>query len=316
MDEALRDESRAMAVLGWVFESWRFPAFALCLVLFYKLLLLLMLLLPASGGALGAFAEEFRTWCFGYDPATGRMQPMYVVSMLIEPLVVGGGVLLLWGAPLRDLLRTRPQKLAPAAAAALGVVCAASAAFGGLGSTSLGDGELPFPAEALRTSHAPPAMRLANQDGTPVSLEALRGRVVMVTGVYAACGLSCPMILGQAKRALAHLSPEDRRDVTVVAVTLDPERDDEQRRAQLAKGQGVGAPEFNFLGGDPGAVHRALDDLGIRRERDPRTGVIDHANLFILIDRGGRIAYRFTLGERQERWLQTALGLLLREGHA
>jgi hypothetical protein len=33
----------------------------------------------------------------------------------------------------------------------------------------------------------------------------------------------------------------------------------------------------------------------------------------MLLDRAGRVAYRFSIGERQERWLASALALLLRE---
>ncbi|MNC96767.1 hypothetical protein D3C83_142260 [compost metagenome] len=60
-------------------------------------------------------------------------------------------------------------------------------------------------------------------------------------------------------------------------------------------------------------MESTLDALGVARTRDPETGVIDHANLFVLVDRDGRVAYRFTLGERQERWLVQALRLLLAE---
>ncbi len=316
MDEARRQGFRTIDALAWLFEAHRFPAFALCLVLLYKALLVAILLLPAAGGALGAFAEDFKTWCFGYDPATGRMQPMYVVSMLVEPLVVGGGVLLMWGRQLRELLGRRPSRLAPAGATALVLVTAFAASFGMLRQPGARDAELPFPAEALRTAHTPPAFRLQNQEGTEVSLEGLRGRVVMVTGVYASCGLTCPMILGQAKRAISRLSAEEQREVTVVAVTLDPEHDDAARRSAMAAGQGVGTPQFHFLGGEAATVNRLLDDLEIRRERNAQTGAIDHTNLFILLDRHGRIAYRFSLGERQERWLEKALRLLVAEARA
>ena len=43
---------------------------------------------------------------------------------------------------------------------------------------------LPFPAERLRMTKAPPPLALIDQDGSPVSLEALRGRVVMVTAMF------------------------------------------------------------------------------------------------------------------------------------
>jgi hypothetical protein len=87
------------------------------------------------------------------------------------------------------------------------------------------DGELPFPAEALRTTSSPPPFVLVDHTGAPVSLAQLRGRVVILTGVYASCGYTCPMILGQAKRALAALTEEERAEVVVVGITLDPGRD-------------------------------------------------------------------------------------------
>ena len=42
-------------------------------------------------------------------------------------------------------------------------------------------------------------------------------------------------------------------------------------------------------------------------------GEIDHANLFILIDRNRKIAYRFSLGEIQEAWMIDAIQSLIQE---
>jgi len=60
-------------------------------------------------------------------------------------------------------------------------------------------------------------------------------------------------------------------------------------------------------------VEGVLDAMQIARQRDPETGVISHANLFLLVDREGRLAYRLGLGERQQRWLTSALRVLLNE---
>jgi cytochrome oxidase Cu insertion factor (SCO1/SenC/PrrC family) len=70
---------------------------------------------------------------------------------------------------------------------------------------------------------------------------------------------------------------------------------------------------YHLVTGDPAEVEPLLDRMQIARQRDPETGVISHANLFLLIDREGRIAYRLGLGERQQRWLTSALRVLLRE---
>ena len=81
----------------------------------------------------------------------------------------------------------------------------------------------------------------------------------------------------------------------------------------LASRHGVSAPAYQFLTGPAKDVNGVLDRLQIARKKDPHSGVIDHANLFIVLDRNGTVAYRFTLGERQERWLGQALKLLVRE---
>lgn len=300
----------------WIFDTfagWRFPVFALSLIVAYELFVVTMLFLPISDDAVGRFAEEFKTWCFGYDPATGRSQPMYLVLMLTEPLVLGLVFTAVYSKQLKGILAT-PRRVLPYFGTALAVIVAS---IGVLLSSSDGaaapNGALPFPAERIRTSYVPPAFDLLDHEGRPVSLQALSGQVVVLTGVYASCGFTCPMILKQAKRAIAALTPEERASVTMLGVTLDPAHDTPEVLAKMAAGQGVAAPTFRLATGAPSVVEPLLDRLGIERRRDPETGVIDHSNLFLVVDRQGRIAYRLTLGERQEQWLITALQQLIAE---
>ena len=174
-------------------------------------------------------------------------------------------------------------------------------------------GELPFPAEALRTAYPAPVFALTNQVGERVDLAALRGKVVVLTAVYASCGHTCPLMLAQSKRAVGELTETEREDLRVVAVTLDPQHDSVETLKFLSELQGLPAPLYNLLTGDVAEVERVLDDMDVTRRRDPETGIIDHANLFLVIDREGKVAYRLGLGERQERWLVAAMRALLRE---
>lgn len=288
-----------------------FPAFALSLLVFYELLLLGLLVAPGAESGLGAFADDFRVWCFGYDPATGRLDWGFVFGMVAPPSLMGAILCGLWWTPLRELA-ARPGALLRHAVAALLVVASLGGGLALLGSPAP-RGELPFPGRQLRTAHPPPALALVDQEGQPVALEALRGQVVLLTAVYASCPHTCPLILAQTKRALAALEPEELADVRVVAVTLDPAHDSPDVLAELARLQGMPAPRYRLVTGAVAEVERVLDEMGVARRRDPETGVIDHANLFLLLDRQGRVAYRLTLGERQERWLVSALRLLLRE---
>jgi protein SCO1 len=301
--------------LGWligVLGSWRFPVFALSLLVGFTLVMLGLLFVPPSASGLGAFAEEFRIWCFGYDPATGKLEWSYVWTTALQPLLMGSVILFVWWRPLAEGLRHHRAGMSRWCALTLTGVVGMTVAFGLLDRAESGD-ELPFPAEQLRTAHLPPELSLINQDGDLVTLSALRGKVVMVTAVYATCSHTCPMIMAQTRRVVDGLSPEQREDLRVVAITLDPERDDQELLARVAAAQQIAAPLYNLVTGEPDEVNRMLDAFQVARRRNPDNGMIDHANLFLLIDREGRLAYRLSLGDRQERWLAVALGLLLDE---
>jgi protein SCO1/2 len=288
-----------------------FPAFALSMLFFWTVFIAVMLFLPASSSGLGAFAEEFRVWCFGYDPATGRTEVAYVMSMLLPQVMLAGFILGFWWAPLREMSR-RPRAFVPYVGLAALLVTGAGVGFAYSGAEAP-TGEMPFPAEALRTTYAPPDLVLINQLEETVDLAALRGNVVVLTAVYASCPHTCPAILSQAKAAIAELDPATRDDLRLIAVTLDPENDSPQVLAGLAQMHGLDAPTWNLVTGESAEVESTLDRMQMARERDPETGVINHANLFLLIDRDGRLAYRLGLGERQQRWLVSALRVLLRE---
>jgi protein SCO1/2 len=174
--------------------------------------------------------------------------------------------------------------------------------------------DLAFPAEALRTAELPPTIELTNQLGEPFSLkEDTKGDVVMITALYASCPHTCPAIIQQAKRVADRLPEEQRQDLHILGITMDPENDSPEALAELAEMHGLAAPLFEFLTGDPDEVNALLDQFGVLRERNLETGVIDHVNLYFLLDRQGKIAYRLTLGDQQERWLESALTVLLEE---
>jgi protein SCO1/2 len=305
-----RSEAIADGILRF-FSGGRFPAFALSFVAFYELLMLAVLVAPAGPSGLGAFAEDFRIWCFGYDPATGHMNPSNALSFLLPPAVLAIGLALLWREPLRAAL-ARPLAMAFDVGAAALLVGVAASGFVLLGATPA-RGELPFPAESLRMAIRPPELRLTDQAGEAIDLAALRGEVVLLTAVYASCPHTCPIILEQARSALDTLSPEERAHVHVVGVTLDPGHDTPEVLAELAAMHGLERPTYHLVTGPTAEVERVLDRMDVSRRRDPETGVIDHANVFLVVDPAGRVAYRLTIGERQQRWLVSALRVLVRE---
>jgi protein SCO1/2 len=291
------------------------PVFVIAAVMLYEAFLLAILFLPASDGAWGGFAREFKQWCFNYDPRTGGMSWAAAWVMLAEPLFIAGIALVLWRRALAALgniaAALRHWRAALAGAGGALLVAGSLFAYGRPGAEA--DAILPFPGERIRTALEPPAFRFTDQQGQAFSLEELRGQAVLVTGVYALCSTTCPEILVEIRTLLDTLPGENRERLRVVALTLNPEYETTEVMQALAAGYGFKHPEFRYLNGEAAAMHDVVSRLGFAPYRDPVTRVINHANLFLLLDADGRIAYRLTLDPRHRPWLREAVLALTAE---
>lgn len=307
--------SRSISIaskIGEFFAGWTFPVAALTVLVLFTSLMLTILLVPPGETALQVFANDFKIWCFGLDPTTGQVQIIYVMAMVVGPMMMCLVIVGVWWQPLSEAVVSHRRHLwKPIAVAGLGVGLAASALAGI--ETAPTDGPTPFPAESLRTAYPVPDFTLTDHTGQPVSMEELSGRVVLLTSVYMTCTATCPLILNQVSESLDALTDDERAQVSVVAITMDPERDTVEHLGEVASGRGMEPPLYHFATGEPEMVHALLDRLDVRRERDPDTGIITHTNLMLLVDREGRIAFRFSLGERQAEWLTTGLRILIGE---
>jgi protein SCO1/2 len=290
----------------------RFPAFAICALLFYQVFIAVMAFTPPSGGAWGEFLEDFRMRCFKLDPKSGWMEMSNVWVMLSEPLPLQAIFFFLWRTPLRELWQTRRRAFAQVAGWALLLVGTIGVSLMGLGRAQATPKELPFPAANLRSALVMPSFTLTNQDGQPVSLSDFKGRIVLVTAVYSTCTTTCPMMLTKVRTVLDQLTPAERSEMAVVAFSLNPEADTQELRTMTSKIYGIKS-QFHFVNGVPSEVNALLDKLNVARTRDVKSGQIMHSNLFFLLDREGRIAYRLSLSQNESSWLISALRVLLAE---
>lgn len=172
----------------------------------------------------------------------------------------------------------------------------------------------PFPARTLRVAETPPDLvGLTDHAGRPVVAEELRGKVVVMTSVYACCPLACPVLLTEARLAVEAVPAAMRKDLVVLAVTMDPEQDTPEKLAELAATFGAG-PEWRFLTGTPERIGAVLDAMGVERERNAETGEIDHNAVFLFVDRAGKLAYRLGMPDETRRhWHVGAMTTLLAE---
>lgn len=305
---------RGLLAVERFFTGHGFPAVVLGVVAVFAAGTAVLLWIPAAPDGAGAFAEQFRVWCFGADPATGASNGLMVGVTFFEFVALAGLVGLVWKEPLREARRVGARAFV---GPAVGVAVLSGLAIALLVSLALDEPKkvdpTVFQAQALRVAVPAPEISLVDHAGEPVRLSELEGSVVLITAVYASCGLACPRILGQAKRAVATLSPQEKEGLVVLGVTLDAQRDTPEVLAKMAAAQKVDRPLYRLLTGPVPEVEAVLDRLDVSRKLNEKTGLIDHANLFLLVDKQGRVSYRFTLDPLQEKWLGEAMKLLLAE---
>jgi protein SCO1/2 len=132
-----------------------------------------------------------------------------------------------------------------------------------------------------------PDFSLRGSDGAELKLSRYRGKVVALAFGFTSCPDVCPVTLGTLREARKQLVAEGR-DLQVVYVTVDPERDDAERmRTYLANFDpsfvgGTGAPE------QLDAVRKAYGILA-EKVTTPAGYSVAHSSSIYLIDREGRL---------------------------
>jgi protein SCO1/2 len=150
--------------------------------------------------------------------------------------------------------------------------------------------------EALPRIGPAPAFTLTTQEGTPLSLQDLRGKIVALTFIYAACADTCPLLTAKMAGLQARLGTDFGARVFFVSVTVDPERDTPAVLKHYAQAHGANPTGWAFLTGTPAQIRQVTRHYGIYYKKLPR-GDVDHTFLTSLIDHRGTLRVQY-LGVR------------------
>lgn len=155
------------------------------------------------------------------------------------------------------------------------------------------------PAQFRGTSYGEPypvagEIELTRYNGTLFRLSGRRGSVVLLFFGYTSCPDVCPTTLAELNLALQELSSDQADDVTVLFVTVDPERDDPARVQEYVDHFNAG---FIGLSGTESELAEIWNQYGIFREIVEGTSaagyLVNHTARVTLIDRQGNLRASF-----------------------
>jgi protein SCO1/2 len=132
--------------------------------------------------------------------------------------------------------------------------------------------------------------------GTDFDLSESAGKIKLIYFGYLTCPDFCPTTMADLTRVYRELG-EPADDLTVMLITVDPQRDDMARLTAY-----VGAFHDDFIGlrGTDESVQGVMAQFGavaVQRDVDSALGyLVDHTASVFMVDRDNNVVYRFAYG--------------------
>ena len=201
--------------------------------------------------------------------------------------------------------RPRPNPPRPWLAIWLGVLVLASVAVAGALAWRRAHAWRPSAEEVFADPAPAYDFALTGQDGQPLRLADLRGKVVLLSFGFTHCPNICPTTLANLAWSYKLLSPAQQATVQVVFVSVDPARDTPERLAGYVpffhpsfRGATGSAEEIARLGRAYGVFYQAEAPPDPSK---PDAYNVNHSAYVYLVDKAGRYAALYGHDQLPER---------------
>ena len=133
-----------------------------------------------------------------------------------------------------------------------------------------------------------PGFRLTDQDGKPVSLASLHGKVVLLTFLDPVCTSDCPLIAQEFRQA-DQLLGANRHNVELVAIAANPIYHTAAYTRAFDQQEGLSrVPNWKFLSGPLPELRRVWHDYYVTAQVTPAGGMVLHNDVAYVINAAGR----------------------------
>ena len=143
-----------------------------------------------------------------------------------------------------------------------------------------------------------------DQFGEITGLDRYKGQPVLITMFYASCPHVCPMLISTIKLTESKLSDEERADLRVLTISIDPKRDTPEKLRETIERHSVDATRWSMVRPDPGDLRTIAGVFGVKYKQLP-DGEFSHTTRIVLLDREGtQVASTEQLGRHDTAFLE------------
>lgn len=120
-----------------------------------------------------------------------------------------------------------------------------------------------------------------------IKLDVFRGHVTLVSMFYSSCPAACPTLISDLRRIDAELSDAEKRDVRVLLISMDRDKDSPASFRDLAEKHGIDLSRWTLAEPEHEADVRAVAAaLNIKYRKLP-DGNISHSTIVTILRRDG-----------------------------
>jgi cytochrome oxidase Cu insertion factor (SCO1/SenC/PrrC family) len=143
--------------------------------------------------------------------------------------------------------------------------------------------------EASPINITAPSFTLTDQDGRPVALSSLRGKVVLLTFLDPVCVTDCPLIAQEFRQA-GQLLGAKTSQVELVAVDVNPLYNGLAYTRQFDRQEGLTSlVDWRYLTGSPARLRQVYRAYGQPAQTRPAGAMLGHSDIAFVIDTHGEI---------------------------
>lgn len=129
---------------------------------------------------------------------------------------------------------------------------------------------------------------LTDQDNNTFGLDVFNDHPIIISMFYGKCPHVCPLLISTIQLTEKQLTPEQRKNLRVLLVSLDPENDTPAALKAVAAKQNVDTTRWKLTRAEEQDVRKIAAVLGIRYRGLP-DGEFNHSTILTLLDRSGAI---------------------------